>query len=169
MKYAGIVKNDFAAAPGVSVSFYTQGCPHHCPDCHNPQTWDFNGGREFTNSTLDELLTALNANGVQRNLSILGGEPLCDENLFLTELVCMETLKVYPHLKIYIWTGYTYEELCARSNPHLNHILEMTYCLIDGPYIKEQRDITLKMRGSKNQRIIDVQQTLATGAVSEMN
>ena len=81
----------------------------------------------------------------------------------------MEALKVYPHLKIYIWTGYTYEELRARSNPHLNHILEMTYCLIDGPYIKEQRDITLKMRGSKNQRIIDVQQTLATGAVSEMN
>lgn len=169
MKYAGIVRNDFSAAPGVSVSFYTQGCPHHCPDCHNPQTWDFNSGREFTNFTLNELLTALNANGVQRNLSILGGEPLCDENLFLTELVCMEALKAHPHLKIYIWTGYTYEELCARNNSHLNHILKMTYCLVDGPYIKEQRDITLKMRGSKNQRIIDVQQTLATGAVSEMN
>ena len=81
----------------------------------------------------------------------------------------MEILKVYPHLKIYIRTVYTYEELRARSNTHLNHILEMTDCLIDGPYIKEQREITLKMRGSKNQRIIDVQQTLATGAVSEMN
>lgn len=168
MRYAGIVKNDFAAAPGVSVSFYAQGCPHHCSECHNPQTWDFNGGREFTNSTLNELLAALNANGVQRNLSILGGEPLCDENLFLIELVCSEVLKVYPNLKTYIWTGYTFEELRARNNSRLNHILEMIYCLIDGPYIKAERDITLKMRGSKNQRIIDVQKTLATGAVCEM-
>ena len=72
----------------------------------------------------------------------------------------MEALKAYPHLKIYIWTGYTYEELCARSNPHLNHILEMTYCLIDGPYIESLRNITLHLRGSSNQRIINLRKNM---------
>lgn len=165
MKYSGIIKNDIANGPDFRVSFWTQGCPFHCPDCHNPQTWDFNGGREFTQETLTELLDALHANGIRRDLSILGGEPLCDENLFLTELVCSEALKAYPNLKIYLWTGYTYEELRARSNSRLNHILEMITVLIDGPFIKEQRDITLKWRGSKNQRIIDMKGTLATGKV----
>ena len=160
MKYAGIIKNDFAAAPGICVSFWTQGCPHHCPGCHN--------GKEFTNDTLNDLLCALTKNNVHRNLSILGGEPLCDENLFLTELVCREVLKVQPDTKIYIWTGYTYEELCARNNSRLDSILSMTYCLIDGPFIQEKRDITLKMRGSPNQRIIDIQRTRATGQICIM-
>ena len=168
MRYAGIIKNDFAAAPGVCVSFYTQGCPHHCSGCHNPETWNPNGGKEFTNETLNDLLRALTKNNVHRNLSILGGEPLCDENLFLTELVCKEVLKVQPDTKIYIWTGYTYEELCARSNNRLDSILSMTYCLIDGPFIQEKRDITLKMRGSPNQRIIDIQRTRATGQICTM-
>lgn len=165
MRYAGIIKNDFAAAPGVCVSFYTQGCPFHCPHCHNPQTWDFEGGKEFTHDTLNDILCALTKNDVHRNLSILGGEPLCDENLFLTELVCKEVLKELPETKIYIWTGYTYEQLCARKNSHLDSILSMTYCLVDGPFIQEKRDITLKMRGSPNQRIIDVQRTRATGQI----
>ena len=120
MRYAGIIKNDFAAAPGICVSFWTQGCPHHCPGCHNPETWYPNGGKEFTSETLNDLLCALTKNNVHRNLSILGGEPLCDENLFLTELVCREVLKVQPDTKIYIWTGYTYEKLCARSNSRLD-------------------------------------------------
>ena len=76
MRYAGIIKNDFAAAPGICVSFWTQGCPHHCPGCHNPETWSFNGGKEFTNDTLNNLLCALTKNNVHRNLSILGGERL---------------------------------------------------------------------------------------------
>lgn len=168
MRYAGIIKNDFAAAPGVCVSFYTQGCTQHCSHCQNPQTWDFNGGKEFTNDTLNDLLRALTKNNVHRDFSILGGEPLCDENLFLTELVCKEVLKAQPDTKIYIWTGYTYESLCARSNSRLDSILSMTYCLIDGPFIQEKRDITLKMRGSSNQRIIDVQHTRATGQICIM-
>ena len=168
MRYAGIIKNDFAAAPGICVSFWTQFCPHHCPGCQNPETWSPNGGKEFTNDTLNDLLRALTKNNVHRNLSILGGEPLCDENLFLTELVCKEVLKAQPDTKIYIWTGYTYEELCARSNNRLDSILSMTYCLIDGPFIQEKRDIILKMRGSPNQRIIDIQRTRATGQICIM-
>lgn len=114
MKYAGIVKNDLSAAPGVCVTFYTQGCPHHCRGCHNPETWDFNGGKEFTMETIYEVRDALCANGVHRNLCIMGGEPLCHENLFVVENLITEIKKVYPTIKIYVWTGYTYEELLDR-------------------------------------------------------
>lgn len=87
MKYAGIIYNDFSAAPGVSLSFFTQGCPHHCKGCHNQETWDFNGGKEFTHEDLTSLIKGLTANGIKRTLCIMGGEPLCPENAFLTHLV----------------------------------------------------------------------------------
>ena len=154
MRYADIKGNDIVNGEGICVSFWTQGCPHHCPGCHNPETWSFNGGKEFTNDTLNNLLRALTKNNVHRNLSILGGEPLCDENLFLTELICKEVLKVQPDTKIYIWTGYTLEELNKDSNTRISQILEKTDAIIDGPYIAAERDITLPMRGSRNQRIL---------------
>jgi anaerobic ribonucleoside-triphosphate reductase activating protein len=155
MKYAGLIENDFSAAPGVSVSFYLQGCPHHCPGCHNPETWDFDGGIEFENNTLDKIINALNANGIKRSLSVLGGEPLCPENEFLTYMVIRTVKEKLPETKIYLWTGYTYEELKEKRNTSkVNSILEMIDCLIDGPYIELERDITLPMRGSTNQRII---------------
>ena len=109
MKYAGIIKNDLSAAPGISVSFFTQGCPHHCKGCHNPETWDFNGGKEFTYDVLNEVIDALTANGVERSLSILGGEPLCEENTFLTLLLIKTVKERLPNTKIYIWTGYYYD------------------------------------------------------------
>jgi anaerobic ribonucleoside-triphosphate reductase activating protein len=80
MRYAGLNLNDFSAAPGVSVSFFTQGCPHRCKGCHNPETWEYNGGKEFTPDILDKIVEALSANGIERNLAIMGGEPLCEEN-----------------------------------------------------------------------------------------
>ena len=136
MKYAGIIKNDFSAAPGISVSFFAQGCPHHCPGCHNPETWDFNGGKEFTYDVLNEIIDALTANGIERSLSILGGEPLCEENTFLTLLVIKTVKERLPNTKIYIWTGYYYDELIKRtSDSHLKAILDYTDYLIDGPYI----------------------------------
>ena len=136
MRYAGIIKNDFSAAPGISVSFFTQGCPHHCKGCHNPETWDFDGGKEFTYDVLNEVIDALTANGVERSLSILGGEPLCEENIFLTLLVIKTVKERLPNTKIYIWTGYYYDELIKRtSDSHLKAILDYTDYLIDGPYI----------------------------------
>ena len=136
MKYAGIIKNDLSAAPGVSVSFFTQGCPHHCPGCHNPETWDFDGGKEFTYDVLNEVIDALTANGVERSLSILGGEPLCEENVFLTLLLIKTVKERLPNTKIYIWTGYYYDELIKRnSDSHLKTILSLADYLIDGPYI----------------------------------
>ena len=156
MKYAGINKNDFSAAPGVSVTFFTQGCPHRCKGCHNPETWDFNGGKEFTPQVLDEIIKALTANGINRNLCIMGGEPLCEENQFLTLLVLSQVREKVPDTKIYIWTGYYYEDLLKNPVPHLQKILELADVLVDGPYVEHLRDITLPMRGSSNQSIINL-------------
>lgn len=156
MRYAGLDKNDFTAAPGVSVSFYTQGCPHRCSGCHNPETWAFEGGKEFTPQVLNEIIAALTANGIKRNLCILGGEPLCEENEFLTLLVISQIKEKLPDTKIYIWTGFLYEDLLKFPAPHIEKILSMTDVLIDGPYIESLRDITLPMRGSSNQRIIEL-------------
>ena len=156
MRYSGLIKNDITAAPGLCVSFFTQGCPHHCPGCHNPETWDFNRGKEFTNDTLKEILEALTAQNIHRDLCIMGGEPLCQENAFLTRLIIQEVRKHVPGAKIYIWSGYTYEELKANQNPHIADSLRLADILIDGPYIEAERDITLDMRGSRNQRVIDL-------------
>ena len=156
MRYSGLIKNDITAAPGLCVSFFAQGCPHHCPGCHNPETWDFNRGKEFTNDTLKEILEALTAQNIHRDLCIMGGEPLCQENAFLTRLIIQEVRKHLPDTKIYIWSGYTYEELKSCGNPHIVDSLREADVLIDGPYIEAERDITLPMRGSRNQRIIDL-------------
>ena len=158
MKYAGIIKNDIAAAPGVCVSFFVQGCPHHCPGCFNPETWDFDGGKEFSYETLEQIITGLTANGIKRSLCILGGEPLCENNEFLTNLVISSVKQKLPEVKVYIWTGYTYEELIKKNSPKVNQILHMADYLIDGPYIEALRDITLEMRGSSNQRIINLRE-----------
>jgi anaerobic ribonucleoside-triphosphate reductase activating protein len=156
MRYSGLIRNDLAAAPGVSVTFFTQGCPHRCKGCHNPETWDFDGGKEFTPKVLDEIYKALRANNIQRNFCIMGGEPLCEENLLLTYLVLNEVKTRFPEVKVYIWTGYYYEDLIKRGSTHIKQILDMTDVLIDGPYIDTERDTTLQMRGSSNQSIIEL-------------
>lgn len=159
MRYAGMIKNDIAAGEGVNVSFFTQGCHFHCMGCHNPQTWDFQGGKEFTSDTLEELLKALSANGIQRNLSIMGGEPLCTENIFLVNMIILEVKKVFPDIKIYIWTGYTYEELLERlDEPKIGAILDNIDYLIDGRFEIGERDISLPMRGSRNQRVLNMKE-----------
>lgn len=153
MRYAGIIKNDFSAAPGTSVTFFTQGCPHRCEGCHNPETWDFEGGEEFTHDTILEVIEAITANGLHRNLCIMGGEPLCPENQFLTNLIINSVKEKFPDTKIYLWTGYYLEDL-DMSNNRIKSILEQVDCLIDGPYDKTKRDVSLFMRGSSNQRIL---------------
>ena len=160
MNYSGLILNDITAAPGLCVSFFTQGCPHRCKGCHNPETWDFNRGKEFTPGTLNEIISGLTAQGIQRDLCIMGGEPLCDENAFLTYLVIKEVKEKVPEAKIYIWSGYTYEQLQYSGHPQINLALEAADFLIDGPYIESERDVTLEMRGSRNQRIIDLKKKI---------
>lgn len=154
MRYSGIIYNDTAAAPGVCLTFFTQGCPHHCKGCHNPETWDYEGGQRFTNDVLEDIIRGLRANGVNRTLCIMGGEPLCDRNIFLTALLIQQVKAKYPNQKIYLWTGYTYEELVKRHDNKTKYVLSNIDCLIDGPFVEELRDTTLQMRGSSNQRII---------------
>lgn len=152
MRYAGIIKNDFSAAPGTCVTFFTQGCPHRCEGCHNPETWDFQGGREFTPDVLDKIIKGLTAQGIKRNFCIMGGEPLCPENQFLTLLLVNSVKERLPDTKIYIWTGYNLDEILNEGK--VGQILEKTDVVIDGPFIAAYKDRTLFMRGSSNQRIL---------------
>lgn len=153
MRYTAIKENDIANGPGVNVSFWVQGCKNHCKDCQNPETWSFTGGKEFTKDTLNNLFKALKANGINRNLSILGGEPLCPENIPVTKYVIQQVKEKYPETKIYLWSGYYYDEL-IKNKEIKEEIFPYLDILVDGPYINSQRDITLKWRGSSNQNII---------------
>lgn len=152
MRYAGIIENDVVNGEGICLSYWTQGCPHKCDGCHNPETWNFNCGKEDSKENiLNKILTLLNKNSIHRNLSILGGEPLCDENIDFTMEILKQVKQKYPSIKTFVWTGYTYEELCKL---YKDIIFDNIDVLIDGKYDKNQRDITLKLRGSKNQRIL---------------
>lgn len=158
MKYAGINYNDMCAAPGVSITLFTQGCPHHCEGCHNPETWDFDGGKEFTPEVLGEIVAGLTKNGIKRSFCIMGGEPLCEQNTLLTLMTIQYVKQRLPEVKIYLWTGYYYEKLLKSSDPKIPLILKEVDVLIDGPFVNSLRDITLKMRGSSNQNIINLKE-----------
>ena len=158
-KYAALKLNDVANNNGVAVSFYTQGCPHRCFGCHNPETWEFNDGIDFTDETMQQILDGLMAYGIKRNLSILGGEPLCSPNIPLVKLIIQEVRKKYNNeIDIYIWSGYTIEQLITNSktNSDLVYILQNTKTLIDGKFDINLKNLSLKMRGSSNQRIIEM-------------
>ena len=149
LKYAKLMPNDVVDGEGICVSFWVQGCPIHCNGCHNQQTWDFEGGLELPPNYLELIDKAICANGVPRNFSLLGGEPLCEGNLELSYTILKHVREKHPSIKIFCWTGYTLETL----SPKQRECLQFIDTLIDGPYIQEQRDITLKLRGSTNQKI----------------
>jgi len=152
MRVAGLTKNDTTNGEGICVSLWVQGCPHRCKGCHNPESWDFNGGEYKNNDILlEEIYDAISANGIQRNFSILGGEPLAPQNINDTYYILWEVKQRYPSIKTFVWTGYTLEQL---KEMYKDTLLENVDVLIDGPFIKAERDVTLKFRGSKNQRIL---------------
>ena len=155
-RIARIKLNDASNGDGICVSLWVQGCPHRCKGCHNPETWDFNSGKEIPVDIKGQIVKGLCANGVQRNFAVLGGEPLCKENLEFVENVISAVRAAYPHIKIYVWTGYTYSELFSSTNSLIQSILEKIDYLIDGPFIEEEKDLTLKWRGSSNQEIIEL-------------
>lgn len=149
MRYAGLIENDIVDSDdGICVSLWMQGCPHHCKGCHNPETWDFNGGIEIDREKLAEnVINSLTQNGVKRNFSILGGEPLAEENLENTLYIINRIRNKFPKIKIYLWTGYTIENLKIKD-------LKKIDVIIDGLYDEKLRDVSLPLRGSSNQRIL---------------
>lgn len=152
VKFAAINKNDFINGEGVCVSLWVQGCPHHCKGCHNPEQWDFNGGQYKDNDTLvEEIIDAITANGIQRNFSVLGGEPFAPQNMPDVYEIIFKVKQKFPNIKVYVWSGYTLEEL---QEMYLPKLLDNVDVLIDGRFVLAERDITLKLRGSKNQRIL---------------
>lgn len=157
MKYAGLMENDFTDGNGICVSLWTQGCPHKCKNCHNPETWDFNGGYDVPDDLRGQIVKAISANGITRNFSILGGEPLCEQNLDFVLNIVTTVRTAYPNIKIYIWSGYTYRELLDKKNDKITQILNNCDYLIDGKYDQKLRDITLPLRGSSNQKIIKLE------------
>lgn len=156
MKFIKIKDNDIANGVGITMSLWTQGCPHHCKGCFNVETWDFNKGKEFTKSDLKYIFDNINKNDIHRDLSILGGEPLCPQNIEGVINLCKEFKRIYPNKKIYIWTGYTLEEF----NDTQKSILKYIDVIVDGKFIEEKRNLSLKLRGSENQRVINVKETL---------
>lgn len=150
-RYNTIIPNDVTNGEGVCVSLFVQGCPHHCPGCFNPETWDFNEGKPYSQEIKWEIIKAISANGVERNFSILGGEPLALQNIAMVEEITKAVRIAYPDIKIFLWTGYTFEDIIT-SNCYTN-ILSNIDVIIDGKFIEKQKDLSLKLRGSTNQNI----------------
>lgn len=158
MNYGAIKKTDIANGPGVRVSLFVSGCRNHCKGCFNPETWDFGYGETFDRETKDEIIQALSPYYIS-GLSLLGGDPFEPENqLVLTDFV-KEVKGLYPDKTIWCWTGYKSEESLVNTAELLQHI----DVLVDGKFEQGLKNITLKFRGSENQRIISVQESIKEG------
>lgn len=159
MKYNKIRKMDISDGEGVRVSIFVQGCEFHCKDCFNPETWNFEGGKEFTPETLKNLLELCNKDYI-KGLSILGGEPLHPRNRE-TVVDIMRAFKFhYPKKDIWCWTGYTIENLLAENDDDIKSMLIYLDYLVDGQFIEKEKNLNLKWAGSNNQRVIDIQNSM---------
>ena len=161
MRFSKIKDNDIANGIGITLSVWTQGCPHRCKGCFNKETWTFNEGNEFTNDDLNYIISNIDSFNVKRNLSILGGEPLCPENVEGVINLCREFKKVYPDKLIYLWTGYTIEEF----NKLQKQVLEYVDFIIDGKFEEAKKNLNLHLRGSSNQRIFDIKNNEFIGKI----
>jgi len=157
LRIAGIVRESVVDGPGLRYVIFAQGCPHRCPGCHNPETWDPAGGYDVT---VDEIVADVERNPLTRGVTFSGGEPFSQAAAFAS----LGRLLKDKGYDIVTYTGYTYEQLRAKGEEAVQDLLEMTDILIDGPFILAERDITLPFRGSRNQRIIDVRASKTTEA-----
>ena len=164
MKYGRIKKTDIANGPGVRVSLFVSGCRNHCKGCFQPETWDFNYGEKYDGvNTANDIVKALTPDYIS-GLSILGGDPMEPENIDEVTSLCYIVKLLFPNKTIWLYTGYTWEDIRIRYPEILNYI----DVLVDGPFIEDLKDISLAFRGSSNQRIIDVPATLKTGYIEEV-
>lgn len=156
LKIAGTVNDSIVDGPGIRLTIFTQGCPHRCVGCHNPQTHDFDGGEDIS---LQSLLEKANGNPLLDGVTFSGGEPFCQAK----QLYALGLELKKAGLNIVTYTGYLYEYLVERadSENYYAELLSVTDYLVDGPFLLDKRDILLKFKGSSNQRIIDVKKSLA--------
>lgn len=159
IRLAGVVRESIVDGPGFRFTIFCQGCPHDCPGCHNPDTHDFEGGYDCR---FDTLVDAIDKDKLLDGVTFSGGEPFCQTAAVLK---LAREIKKRNGLTIVIFTGYTYEELfdMARGDADVTELLSLTDLLIDGRFVQEERDLTLKFRGSRNQRIIDMDKSLNSG------
>ena len=153
MRYNKIRKMDISNGEGVRVSIFMQGCTFNCKNCFNPETHSFDGGKEFTEDTINRVLE-LSGNENVEGLSILGGEPLHPKNIEGTTLLAKRFKEKYPNKNIWVWTGFLFENLKD------SEVMKYIDVLVDGQYVDELHNPMLKWRGSSNQRVIDVQKSL---------
>lgn len=170
MNYAEIKKLDIANGEGIRVSLFVSGCTHHCKGCFNAETWDFHFGKPFTEETEAEILEALSPDHIN-GLTLLGGEPMEPVNQRVLCPFIKKVRETYPHKDIWCYTGYLYDKdlvsPVGRAKTEVTlELLSMIDFLVDGPFIEAQKDITLAFRGSRNQRIINLRETRATGTLS---
>ncbi len=158
LRIAGVVRNSIVDGPGLRYVIFTQGCPHHCPGCHNPQTHDLRGGRE---ANREELLEEIFSDPILSGVTFSGGEPFIQAEALLP--IGEEVKRRGKHLMVY--TGYLYEELLQMRDPAVQRLLELADILVDGPFVEAERDLTLTFRGSANQRVIDLAKTRESGEI----
>lgn len=168
MRYNKIRKMDISNGEGVRVSLFVQGCEFHCKNCFNTEAWDFQGGKEFTIETLNTLLDLCDKEYI-KGLSILGGEPMHPTNRE-TVVDIMRAFKFrFPNKDIWMWTGYTLEELLEQNDEDVKSMLIYLDYLIDGQFIDEKKNLKLKWAGSDNQRCINIQESMKQGFVVTKN
>lgn len=164
MHYNKIRKMDISNGIGIRVSLFVQGCEFHCKGCFNPETWNFEGGKEFNTHTLSTILKLCDDEKIQ-GLSILGGEPMHPKNRE-TVVDIMRAFKFkFPNKDIWMWTGYTLENLLAENDDDVKSMLIYLDYLIDGQFVEEKKNLNLKWAGSENQRWIDIQESMKQGHI----
>lgn len=182
MRYASIRNLDISNGENVGVSLFVQGCPFHCHNCFNSNTWNFNGGKEWTPQIKERFIQLIDRTYIKR-ISFLGGECLADQNLQEVYELIKEIRNLFPNKTIWLYTGYSWESIinyksCSSDNFSYieesyvdglyeirKEIISLCDIVVDGEYIDERRDLTLKWRGSSNQRVIDVKQSLAQNKI----
>lgn len=169
MHYCNIKNCDIANGVGVRVSLFVSGCRNHCKNCFQPETWAFDYGEEFTVETEEKLLKML-APSYIKGLTVLGGEPMEPENQKALLPFLRRVKAAYPDKTIWLYSGFTFEEMhdldCRAHTDCTDGILSLLDVLVDGRFVEEKKNISLRFRGSENQRLIDVPATLARGSVT---
>jgi anaerobic ribonucleoside-triphosphate reductase activating protein len=152
LKVCGIEPESIVDGKGIRFVIFVQGCPHHCPGCHNPQSHPFEGGTEME---IQDLFQQINENPLLKGVTFSGGEPFCQPE----PLAQLARLVHSSGLDVTTYTGYVYEDLVNMHDDAVDALLEQTDILVDGPFLQEQKDLTLRFRGSRNQRVINMNET----------